>query len=408
MPMFKCFRAAARVTLAVALVGTILASTIASPPASATVLVTRYAGDDPTTTAVAISEAMFAPGVPIVYIATSDIGYALPAAAAAGALQGPVLLTSKDVLPDSTATELGRLRPGRIVAVGGTRKISDSVADELRSYATNVSRQAGDERVATAAAVSADAFDPGVPVAYIVRYDDYPTMFAAAAAAGALGGPLLLTKETSVPTSTALELARLRPGRIIVAGGTSMMRRWCPGVARGLYGRRGIAPGRRQPLRDSGRHSGGNLPTRCGRSVHRERHGDLRWDDRRSRRGRAPPPAAPDRRSGSVGSDHGSSWRARRRRALSSSAARVPFRRQSRRHSPMRSSPDPSPTPTLTPTAKPTPVPTPTSTRHRARERQRHGPTTLDRRGTRPSMTMWRSIPSHRCSSPRSATTTSR
>src|SRR4051812_15741129 len=215
-------RAAIRIVPVVALVLALGTSALGSSPVSATVLVTRQSGADATGTAVAISQAIFTPGVAVVYMAAvGDAPYALPATAAAGALRGPVLLTTKDTLPAAVGIELGRLHPARIVAVGDTSHISDAVVTKLASYAPTVTRQAGADRFSTAAAVSAAAFAPGAPVAYVARYDDYPTMLAAAAAAGALGGPLLLTNQNTLTSVTATELARLRPGRIVVAGPTS-------------------------------------------------------------------------------------------------------------------------------------------------------------------------------------------
>jgi putative cell wall-binding protein len=50
---------------------------------------------------------------------------------------------------------------------------------------------------------------------------NYPDALAGGAAAAALGGPILLTQPGSLPAATAAELARLKPGRIEVLGGTA-------------------------------------------------------------------------------------------------------------------------------------------------------------------------------------------
>src|SRR5215211_3773645 len=132
-------RAAIRIVPVVALVLALGASALGSSAVSATVVVTRQAGADPTATAVSISAATFAAGVPVVYMAASgDMPYALPANAAAGALHGPVLLTTKDTLPAAVSTELSRLHPARIVVVGDTSHVSDAVLTKLRSYAAAV------------------------------------------------------------------------------------------------------------------------------------------------------------------------------------------------------------------------------------------------------------------------------
>jgi len=84
--------------------------------------------------------------------------------------------------------------------------------------AFRVERLAGPDRYATAAAVSQRFFSPGVPVAIVSTGLDFPDGLAAGPAAARLGGPVLLTRPTALPAATRTELARLRPGRIVVTG----------------------------------------------------------------------------------------------------------------------------------------------------------------------------------------------
>lgn len=188
--------------------------------------VSRLAGADRFGTAAAVSAATFAPGVAVVYVATGDnFPDALAAGPAAAHRDAPVLLVRSNRIPDPTAAELGRLRPGAIRVVGGTGVISDGVLDALRGYTStgSVTRLAGATRYGTAAAVSADAFAPGVPIAFVATGKNYPDALAGVAAAGAAGGPIVLTEPNSLPGETAAELARLRPGRIVVLGGPGVI-----------------------------------------------------------------------------------------------------------------------------------------------------------------------------------------
>jgi putative cell wall-binding protein len=188
--------------------------------------VSRLAGADRYATAAAVSASGFAPGVPVAYIATGanfpDALAAGPVAARAG---GPILLVTRDGIPAATANELSRLRPGVIVVLGGTGVVSDAVAATLRGYATSgsVSRLAGADRYATAAAVSASGFAPGVPVAYIATGANFPDALAAGPVAARAGGPILLVTRDGIPAATANELSRLRPGVIVVLGGTGVV-----------------------------------------------------------------------------------------------------------------------------------------------------------------------------------------
>ena len=84
-------------------------------------------------------------------------------------------------------------------------------------------RLAGDDRYATAVAISKAGFDPGVPVVYVASGSNFPDALAAAPAAALLGGPLLLTAPDKLPSVVAAELTRLAPARIVLVGGTSVV-----------------------------------------------------------------------------------------------------------------------------------------------------------------------------------------
>lgn len=188
--------------------------------------VTRYAGSDRYATAAAVSAGNFAPGAPVAYVAIgSNFPDALAAGAAAAKLGGPVLLVTSNRVPGPTALELARLRPATIKVIGGPAIISDGVFEAMRPYATsgNIQRIYGANRYATAAMISADAFAPGVPVAYLATGANFPDALAGVAAAGASGGPILLATHGAIPTDTVAELTRLRPGRIVVLGGSGVI-----------------------------------------------------------------------------------------------------------------------------------------------------------------------------------------
>ncbi|MDL5352751.1 peroxidase family protein [Microbacterium sp. zg-YB36] len=87
-----------------------------------------------------------------------------------------------------------------------------------------VIRHSGSDRFQTAALVSQRQFPEAgpVPVVYITNGYNFPDGLAAAAAARAEGGPLLLvahSAEGEIPSATAAELTRLQPERIVVLGG---------------------------------------------------------------------------------------------------------------------------------------------------------------------------------------------
>lgn len=188
--------------------------------------VERYAGADRFATAADVSANTFAPGVPVAFVATgSDFPDALAGSAAAAKLGGPVLLVGRSAVPAPTAQELARLKPAEIVVLGGSGVVTDAVAASLKPYATSgsVRRLAGGNRYETAAAISADTFDPGVPVAYVATGANFPDALAGTPPAGSQGGPVLLVTKGSVPAATAQELARLKPGRIVILGASGVV-----------------------------------------------------------------------------------------------------------------------------------------------------------------------------------------
>jgi putative cell wall-binding protein len=84
-----------------------------------------------------------------------------------------------------------------------------------------VTRLAGRDRYATAAAASRATFAPGVAVAYVATGAAFPDALAGGPAAAKQRAPILLTAPTALPSATASELTRLAPGRIVVLGGPS-------------------------------------------------------------------------------------------------------------------------------------------------------------------------------------------
>jgi putative cell wall-binding protein len=195
----------------------------------------RYAGDDRYATAAAISTASFSPGVSAAYIATGvNFPDALAGAAAAAAANAPTLLVTSSSIPQETRAELERLKPGRIVVLGGTSVVSATVESALHAYTSgSVIRIAGIDRYATAAAISAATFSPGVAVAYVATGANFPDALGGAAAAGRQGAPVLLVGDRVSP-ALAAELTRLAPAKIIILGGEGVVSPQVEGTLRGF------------------------------------------------------------------------------------------------------------------------------------------------------------------------------
>ena len=188
--------------------------------------VVRRAGRDRFETAAALSAAAFPDGADVAYVAVgSNFPDALAGGPIAGLAGGPILLTRTDEIPSATAAELTRLAPDRIVVLGGSSVVSDAVLGRLGDQVDgNVVRLAGSDRFGTAAAASAASFTTGVPVVYVAIGSNFPDALAGGPAGVVTGGPILLVTSNDVPASTAAELDRLDPARIVVLGGTGVVR----------------------------------------------------------------------------------------------------------------------------------------------------------------------------------------
>lgn len=172
-------------------------------------VVTRIAGSDRYSTAALISKDAFPGGADVAFVVDGgDFPDALAAGASAANRNAPVLLTNTDIVPAATMAELTRLNVGEIVIVGGTAAVSSSVASALATVAP-VTRIAGADRYATAAAASAFSFASGVETIYVATGQDYPDALAGTAAAGVDNGPVLLTSSGALSSAAQKEIERL-------------------------------------------------------------------------------------------------------------------------------------------------------------------------------------------------------
>lgn len=187
----------------------------------------RWWGADRYATSATISAKSFRPGVEMAFIASGQVyADALAGAAAAGRnvngqRRDPVLLVDDDRIPSSIAAELRRLKPGRIVVLGGPNTIRDSVLADLATYTSgSVERWAGSDRYGTAAAISHEAYAVGEAGEVFIASGE---VFSDALALGPMAGhspyPILLVRSDSIPSSTLAELRRLDPRRIHLIGG---------------------------------------------------------------------------------------------------------------------------------------------------------------------------------------------
>ncbi|WP_066039538.1 cell wall-binding repeat-containing protein [Herbiconiux solani] len=213
-----------------ALVVGLNSQTVALMDLDSTAPLVRVSGADRYESSARLSAAEFPAGAPVAYVASGEnFPDALSGGAVAGSRGAPLLLVSKESIPAAVGAELTRLRPGRIVVLGGPASVSDGVVGALTAYAP-ATRVGGVDRYAVSAALSAQAFTPGPPAVYVASGENFPDALAGGAVAGLRGAPVLLVQRDAIPAAVQTELARLRPGKIVILGGVNTVSAGVEGV----------------------------------------------------------------------------------------------------------------------------------------------------------------------------------
>ncbi len=120
-----------------------------------------------------------------------------------GRNQNPILLTSKDKVPEVTIEALEDLNITKVTIVGGEMVVSKAVVGQLEKLGITVDRVAGSNREKTAIEIAKNFF-PNVRKAIVVN--DGRVSFADALVGGYLGAkegiPILLTRANMLDTNT--------------------------------------------------------------------------------------------------------------------------------------------------------------------------------------------------------------
>jgi putative cell wall-binding protein len=171
--------------------------------------------------AVKISQRSYPATAPIVYVAAgSNYPDALSAGPAAVKQGGPLLLTPPDQLLPVVSAEISRLRPAKIVVVGGTASVNESVFNQLRALVPDATRLEGADRFAASRAVAAYAFG-STPKSYVATGTNFPDALSVSSAAGSQRVPIVLVNGPAATADAAtLDLfRRMGTSQTTIAGG---------------------------------------------------------------------------------------------------------------------------------------------------------------------------------------------
>jgi len=181
---------------------------------------TRIAGANRYATAIASSQQAFPLGARTVVVATgANWPDALGGSALAGAVDGPILLTTPTDLPDSVKAEIMRLGASRAYILGGYGAVSGAVELELNAMlAGSVKRLGGVDRYATSQLVANQVMnilgESYEGTACVATGRVYADAMAAAPVASGLGWPILLAN----PTAGSVDVPSRVEGAVVLGG----------------------------------------------------------------------------------------------------------------------------------------------------------------------------------------------
>jgi putative cell wall-binding protein len=192
--------------------------------------VTGVYGPDRYATAVAASQQGWAAGTARTVIVASGENWpdALGAAALAGAVEGPVLLTPASALPGAVGAEIRRLGATEAVVVGGERAVSPAVLAAIEAIGSvETTRIGGGDRYETSALVAREAVSRGTASArpaddavFVATGRNFPDALAAAPIAYTHVRPILLTEPSELSEVASATISDLGCGRAVILGGT--------------------------------------------------------------------------------------------------------------------------------------------------------------------------------------------
>ncbi len=149
---------------------------------------------------------------------------ALSASPVASKKHFPILLVSSTSVPSQTTSALSALGLTKRYIVGGTNSVSGTVATQLGVAPAD--RISGGNRYATAVAVANRAKTEGwLAFGLVGASSTIPDSLVGGTTLGTLGGPLLLTSTTTLPTETRnfLTANKAEVQQVYAFGGTSVM-----------------------------------------------------------------------------------------------------------------------------------------------------------------------------------------
>jgi putative cell wall-binding protein len=133
-------------------------------------------------------------------------------------LDAPILFTNSKKLSQATEEEILRLKPEKVIILGGTAAVSQDIEDHLKK-SFKVQRIGGKDRYDTSKRIALELAYTGQVM--ITTGTDYHDALVGAPMAACNLMPVLLTNPNKIPVYTAEALSVINPNKVIVVGDTT-------------------------------------------------------------------------------------------------------------------------------------------------------------------------------------------
>jgi putative cell wall-binding protein len=183
----------------------------------------RLAGTSRIATAVAVSRRAYDSAPAVVLARADSYADALAAAPLAAKVQGPVLLTAQNELPEIVREEIERLGANDVWLAGGKSAIGSGVVSDLKAMgftSSDLHRRFGENRYATAGAIGVEV---GGQEVFIVSGSSFADGVAVSTLAAKKQAPVLLVAKDALPPDTLNALSQLAPTSVHLIGGPGVV-----------------------------------------------------------------------------------------------------------------------------------------------------------------------------------------
>ncbi|HWQ89563.1 MAG TPA: N-acetylmuramoyl-L-alanine amidase [Desulfitobacteriaceae bacterium] len=190
--------------------------TAASPLAYQTV---RLFGQDRVETALSIAQKGWSSAQTVILCEYSDYADSIAATPYAVSLNAPLLLTEGNAIDQRVVNELQRLKPQKVILLGGSGCLKTSIEKELENLSLKWERIGGADRYETSILLARKINSDSLILA---NGDDFPDALSAAAYAGIQQIPIVLTSRI-LPSSVCRYYQDTQPQHLLVIGGESVV-----------------------------------------------------------------------------------------------------------------------------------------------------------------------------------------